>query len=159
VHVASVAIIFLLRCLLIALFLPFSALDKILNTRQAVAQAEEVVRPQMLATLFIVVGGAIEVVMSLAILTGFMDRLAALILGVYCLTTAALWKCFWKVRDFRLTGASKGREVFWDFLKNTALAGAFFLLAFGNDAAGVRRFFFDPLASTHPYETTLERGR
>lgn len=157
-HVASVIIVFLLRCLLIALFLPFSALDKVLNTRQAIGQAEQIVRPRAVAATFIAVGGMVEVVMSLAILTGFADRLGAFILGGYCLTTAVLWKRFWTTRDFHLAGASKGREVFWDFLKNVALAGAFFLLAFGNDAAGVRSFFLDPFASTHPYQTSIDRG-
>jgi len=32
-----------------------------------------------------------------------------------------------------------------------ALAGGFLLLAFGADAAGVRSFFAEPLASSHPY--------
>lgn len=158
-HVASALIIFLLRCLLIALFLPFSALDKVLNTHQAIAQAGKVVRPRNIATVLIVVGGIVEVVMSLAIVTGFTDRLAAFVLGGYCLTTAVWWKRFWTISDFRLTGSSKGRDVFWDFLKNIALAGAFFLLAFGDNAAGVRGFFLDPLGSTHPYQASIEQGR
>jgi putative oxidoreductase len=69
--------------------------------------------------------------MSLAILTGIADRLAAFILAGYCVVTAMLWKQFWKAPDFRLKGDSRGREVFWDFLKNLALAGGFLLLAFG----------------------------
>lgn len=158
-HIASIAIIFLSRCLLIALFLPFSALDKVLNTRQAIAQAEQIMTPRPIATVFIVIGGLVEISMSLAIVTGFADRLAAFVLGGYCLATAVLWKRFWATRDFRIQGASQGRDVFWDFLKNLALAGAFFLLAFGNSAAGVRAFFLDPLASTHPYQMATEQGR
>jgi putative oxidoreductase len=42
-----------------------------------------------------IVGGlGIEIVMSLAILTGMADRMAALILAVYCIVTAIVWKPF-----------------------------------------------------------------
>ncbi|MEP6938127.1 MAG: DoxX family membrane protein [Rudaea sp.] len=153
----SLGIAFLTRFLLIALFLPFSALDKLLNPRQAIAQAEQVVRPRALAAAFIVIGGIVEVIMSLAILTGFMDRLAAFVLGGYCLVTALLWKRFWGAGDFRLQGSSRGRDIFWDFLKNVALAGAFFMLAFGATASGPREFLAHPLASTHPYRA-IEQG-
>jgi putative oxidoreductase len=53
-----------------------------------------------------------------------------------------------------LSGASRGRELFWDFLKNCALAGGFLLLAFGGNRAGVERFWQHPLASSHPYAAT-----
>lgn len=147
----SVLVAFAVRALLISLFLPFSALDKILNHRQAVDQAAEALPDRALARIMIFVGFTIEVVMSLAILTGFADRLAAFILAGYCIVTAMLWKQFWKKPDFRLQGESRGRETFWDFLKNFALAGGFLLLAFGTDAAGVQRFIAQPLASSQPY--------
>ncbi len=153
----GLGIVFLTRCLLVALFLPFSALDKLLNTRQAVAQAAQVVRPHALAFAFIAAGGVIEITMSLAIVSGIMDRLAALVLAGYCLVTALLWKRFWATRDFRLKGASSGREVFWDFLKNIALAGAFLMLAFGYTSAGLSEFLAHPFASTHPYRI-VEQG-
>src|SRR5579863_5484392 len=123
------------------LFLPFSALDKILNFRAAVSQAAEATAAGRLAVLLIVFGCGIEVVMSLAILIGIADRLAALILAGYCLLTALLWKQFWKAPDFRLQGPSRGREIFWDFLKNLALAGGFLVLAVGTDADAVRHFW------------------
>lgn len=141
----------LVRCLLVALFLPFSALDKVLNFRAAVGQAAQVAFTRSLATLLILLGLGVEVGMSLAILIGIADRLAALILAGYCLVTAILWKQFWRTPDFRLRGESRGRDVFWDFLKNCALAGGFLLLAFGGDRAGVERFWEHPLASSHPY--------
>lgn len=143
------AITFLVRLLLVALFLPFSALDKVLNFDRAEAQAAQSL-PRWLAPILIGCGLGIEVVMSAAILTGTMDRLAALILAFYCIITALLWKQFWIVRGFRLKGAGD-RDLFWDFLKNFALAGGFLLLTFGTDAPGVRRFLADPLASSHPY--------
>lgn len=147
----SIVVVVAVRCLLIMLFLPFSVLDKILNFRAAVGQAAEAKASHTLATLLIVCGFGIEVVMSLAILTGIADRLAAFILAGYCIVTALLWKQFWRAPDFRLQGESRGRELFWDFLKNLALAGGFLVLAVGTDAAAVRRFWHDPLASTHPY--------
>jgi putative oxidoreductase len=144
-------VVFAVRCLLVALFLPFSALDKILNPRQAVEQAEKAVSNRWLATLLIVMGFGIEVIMSAAVLTGIADRLAAVVLAVYCLVTALLWKQFWADPNFRLRGSGTDRALFWDFLKNLALAGGFFLLAFGSTTAGVKRFVAHPLESSHPY--------
>ena len=149
----SILVVFAVRCLLVALFLPFSVLDKFLNFGGAVDQAKEAIPNRWIATILIIGGLGVEFVMSAAILAGIADRLAALVLAAYCLATALLWKQFWAEPDFRLKGISAGREVFWDFLKNLALAGGFLLLAFGSDTAGVRRFFIHPLASSHPYET------
>ena len=89
--------------------------------------------------------------MSIGILAGVADRFAALILAGYCLVTAILWKQFWKNADFRLRGPSKGRDLFWDFLKNLAVAGGFLMLTFGPSARGVEHFLQAPFASTHPY--------
>jgi putative oxidoreductase len=149
--VLSIVTIFAVRLLLVLLFFPFSALDKILNFRQAVGQAEQAVSARAMASLLVVGGLCIEIVMPLAILTGVADRLAALVLAAYCIVTALLWKQLWKRPDFRLRGQSSGREVFWDFLKNLALAGGFLLLAAGTDRAGLELFLAHPFASSHPY--------
>jgi putative oxidoreductase len=156
--VLSIIVVFLVRALLVMLFLPFSALDKVLNFKQARDQASRAVSARPLATILVFAGLAVEVVMSLAILTGVADRLAAFILAGYCLVTALLWKPFWKTPDFRLKGDSRGREMFWDFLKNLGLAGGFLLLAFGTNPAGVQRFVAHPLASSHPYAVADRRG-
>ncbi|HEY5346865.1 MAG TPA: DoxX family protein [Rhizomicrobium sp.] len=145
----TLAVTFLVRVLLVALFLPFSALDKVLNFDAAEAQAAQAL-PGWLAPLLIGCGLGIEIVMSLAILTGYFDRIAAFILAIYCIVTALLWKQFWRTPDFRLRG-SGDRALFWDFLKNVALAGGFLLLTFGTDASGVRRFIDHPLQSSNPY--------
>jgi putative oxidoreductase len=147
----SLAFAFAARLLLVGLFLPFSALDKILNFRQAVGQAAEAFPSRWLATGMICAGFGIEVVMSLLILAGIADRMAALIFAGYCIVTALLWKQFWKQPDFRLQGASRGRDTFWDFMKNLALAGGFLALAFGPGVTGVASFLAAPLASSHPY--------
>jgi len=149
--VLSILVVFFARALLVLLFLPFSALDKLLNFNQAVGQAAQVTSVRPVAVALICVGLFIEVTMSCAILSGIADRLAAAILAAYCLMTAALWKQFWKSGDFRLHGPSKGRETFWDFLKNLSVAGGFLMLTFGTTTAGVQTFLHDPFASTHPY--------
>ena len=145
----SLAIAFGTRLLLVLLFLPFSALDKIVNFRGAVGQAKQAVHATAPATLLILAGLFVEIVMSLGILTGIADRFAAFVLAGYCGVTALLWKPFWAPGDFWAGG--KGRELFWDFLKNFALAGGFLLITFGTGAGTVQGFFSDPLASSHPY--------
>jgi len=150
-------IIFVARCLLVMLFLPFSALDKVLNFGQAVGQAGQAAPSRSLATVLVLGGFCVEVLMSLAILTGIADRFAALVLALYCVVTALVWKQFWRTSDFRLRGESRGREAFWDFLKNLAVAGGFLMLTFGADAAGVGGFIENPLGSSHPYQLS-DRG-
>jgi putative oxidoreductase len=154
----SVVVAFAARALLVMLFLPFSALDKIFNFKQAVGQAAEAIRSRSMAKAAIVAGLGVEVLMSLSILTGMADRMAALVLAGYCIVTALLWKQFWKQPDFRLKGTSRGRDVFWDFLKNLALAGGFLALAFGANASGFQHFMAHPLASSHPYTQTAKGG-
>lgn len=153
----NVAIAFAIRLLLVALFLPFSALDKVLEFDGAVAQCRESIPSKAFATLAIVVGIGIEVVMSLAILTGVADRMAALILAGYCSVTALLWKPFWKPGDFWKKGDSRARALFWDFWKNLALAGGFLLITFGTGADSVDRFFAHPFSSTEPYTQSSPR--
>ncbi len=137
------------RALLVVLFLPFSALDKMLNFRGAVAQAKQVF-PGILAVLMILVGLAVEIVMPIAILTGTADRLAGLIMAGYCMVTALLFKQFWAQGDFWQGSDSKGRTLFWDFLKNFSLAGGFLLLVVGAHGS-VADFLGHPLGSSHPY--------
>jgi len=147
----SFLVIFLERLILIALFLPFSAIDKILNFEAALKQAAVVFLSRTLAIFLILSGLFIEISMSLAILTGLFDRIAALVLAFYCIVTALLWKQFWKRPDFRLKGVSESRDLFWDFLKNFALAGGFLVLAFGPNPNSVNDFVAHPLSSSHPY--------
>jgi putative oxidoreductase len=147
---------FAVRCLLVVLFLPFSALDKLLNFRGATRQAAEIA-PGGLAAVLIVIGLAVEVLMPLGIVTGTADRAAAFVMAGYCGVTAILWKQFWKPGDFWAGG--KGRELFWDFLKNFSLAGGFLVLALGTSAASAQGFFQHPFASSHPYAAATEDSR
>jgi putative oxidoreductase len=154
----SIFVVFAARALLVLLFLPFSALDKILNFKQAIGQAAEAIPNRSLAAMMILAGFGVEVLMSSAVVTGIADRMAALVLAFYCIVTALLWKQFWKVPDFRLKGASRGRDVFWDFLKNLALAGGFLALAFGPNLTSLKDFLAHPLVSSHPYRATAKAG-
>ena len=146
-----ILIVFLTRLSLVLLFFPFSALDKILNFREAVGQASQAAVAPWFAKILILAGLAIEVCMSIAILAGIADRLAAVVLAGYCVVTALLWKQFWRTPDFRLEGASQGRGLFWDFLKNLAVAGGFLVLAVGADGSGLSQLTSHPFSSTHPY--------
>ena len=137
------------RILLVLLFFPFSALDKILGFRGAVAQAREIA-PGRLAVVLILLGLSVEILMPLAVLTGTADRAAGSVLAGYCIVTALLWKQFWKPGDFWAGGDSKGRALFWDFLKNVSLAGGFLLLVVGVNG-NFGSFLAHPFASSQPY--------
>jgi putative oxidoreductase len=136
---------------LVLLFLPFSALDKVLDFAGAVAQAREVFRPRALGIAVILAGLAIEVLMSLGVVTGIADRAAALVMAGYCAFTAILFKRFWAQGDFWSDPGGKGRALFWDFLKNLSLGAGFLLITVGTDGAGLAPFLAHPLASSHPY--------
>lgn len=150
----EIGIAFGVRLMLVLLFLPFSALDKIINFKGAVGQAREIVSSTGLARALICVGLFVEIAMSACVLAGTADRAAAFVLAGYCVVTGLLWKQFWRPGDFWASGDSRARNLFWDFWKNVALAGGFLLVVFGTRADTVRTFLTDPLSSTHPYTLT-----
>jgi putative oxidoreductase len=152
----NVAIVLSIRILLCALFLPCSALDKLLNFDGAVAQARQGIANRAAAVALILVGLFVEVFMSLGVITGIADRACALVLALYCAATAIGWKQFWKPGDFWAASDGKARNLFWDFLKNFALAGGFLLITFGSQASSVQQFLSAPLASSHPYREHTE---
>lgn len=139
----------IVRYLLVMLFFPFSALDKIAGFKGAVGQAQQVVSSRGAASLLLLMGLGVELLMPILILTGIADRLAAFIMAGYCMVTALLWKPFWKPGDFWKGSDSKGRGLFWDFLKNFSLGGGFLLITFGSMT--LASFIADPFSSTHPY--------
>lgn len=143
-------VVLVVRYGLVILFFPASALDKIINFKGAVGQARQIF-PGMLGTIMILTGLFIEIVMPLGILTGIADRLAALVMAGYCAMTAILFKRFWQPGDFFHGGESKGRDLFWDFLKNFSLASGFLLITVGLQGHGLERFLAAPFGSSHPY--------
>jgi putative oxidoreductase len=152
----SFAITLAIRYLLVVLFLPFSALDKILNFKGAVAQAREAIPWDRAAKLAILAGLCVEIVMPLGILTGVADRLAAFIMAGYCAVTALLWKRFWQPGDFWKRGPSRARDLLWDFLKNLSLAGGFLLITFGTDVSQVGGVLSHPQLSSNPYSVQTD---
>ena len=151
----SIVLTLAIRIGLVLLFLPFSALDKLINFKGAVAQASEIAPGRTVAAGLIVVGLCVEVFMSLGVVTGIADRACAFVLAGYCAVTALLWKQFWKPGDFWSSSTGKGRSLFWDFLKNFALGAGFLLITFGTTVPSVRQFLAHPMASSHPYQATV----
>lgn len=141
-----------IRYLLVSLFFPFSALDKVLNFDGAVSQAKEMAPDDTSAKAMILAGLAVEVGAPIAILTGRFDRLAALVMAGYCGATAVLFKRFWEPGDFWHRGPSRGRDLFWDFMKNFSLAGGYLLITFGTRGGAARGFLANPFSSTRPYD-------
>lgn len=146
-------VVLIVRCGLVLLFLPFSALDKVLGFEHAVAKAQQVFKPRVLAIFVLLCGLTIEIFMSLGIVTGVADRACALAIAGYCAATAVLYKQFWAQGDFWANPDGKGRVLFWDFLKNLSLGAGFLLIVVGTDGSGLRPFLDHPLASSHPYPT------
>ena len=142
---------------LVILFFPFSALDKIISFGHAVKQAEEVF-PRTLAILLILVGLSIEIFASLGVISGVADRLAAVVLALYCVATAVLFKRWWKPGDFWSDPGGKARTLFWDFLKNFSLAAGFLLIVVGPRGDGLLAFLSDPFGSSHPYASAGHHG-
>lgn len=153
----AAAAAFVVRCGLVLLFLPFSALDKVLNFQGAVRQASETFSWRPLAILAILCGLGIEVFMSVGIVTGIADRACAFVMAGYCAATAILWKRFWAQGDFWSDPGGRGRTLFWDFLKNLSLGAGFLLLTVGTDGSGLAVFLAHPLASSHPYSVSVEK--
>ena len=136
---------------LVLLFLPFSALDKILGFDHAVEQAQSIFKPRPIAVAMILIALVVEVGCTLGVVTGVADRACALVIAGYCAATAALYKQFWAQGDFWSDPDGKGRTLLWDFLKNLSLGAGFLLILIGTDGTGLAPFLHAPFASSHPY--------
>ena len=136
---------------LVLLFLPFSALDKVLGFNHAVRQAQQMFSSRPTAVAMILVGLGVEIFCSLGIVTGIADRASAFVIAGYCAATAVLFKRFWAQGDFWSDPDGKGRSLFWDFLKNLSLGAGFLLIVVGADGSGLAPFLAHPFAATHPY--------
>ena len=142
---------FVVRCGLVLLFLPFSALDKAFGFQHAVTQAQQTFKPRALAAAVILIGLGIEIFMSLGVISGVADRACAFVIAGYCAATAVLFKQFWVPGDFWSDADGKARGLFWDFLKNLSLGAGFLLIVVGTDGRGLAAFLDHPFASSQPY--------
>ena len=151
-NIAPVAA-FVARSGVVLLFFPFSALNKVFDFKDGVKQAEQDFHDPIIARIVLVIGLTIEVICSLGIITGVADRISAVILTVFCLATALLYKQFWAQGDFWSNPTGKGRNMMWEFLKNVSLGAGILLIAVGTDGSGVKPFLDHPLQSSHPYSS------
>jgi len=142
---------FVVRFGLVLLFLPFSALDKVLGFNRAVRQAQQMFSSRPTAVAMILIGLGVEIFCSLGIVTGIADRASAFLIAGYCVATAVLFKRFWAQGDFWADPDGKGRNLFWDFLKNLSLGAGFLLIVVGVDGSELAPFLAHPFASGHPY--------
>jgi putative oxidoreductase len=127
------ALLVLARVLLVCMF-PFSAIDKVLHWRSALAQADSSWLPG--GPVLLVLAMIVEIATPVCIVAGWHARIAALLLAAFCAATAVLYHPFWKQGDFWAQGDSVDRNHFWDFTKNLGLAGGLLLVALGAGFAG-----------------------
>lgn len=113
----------------LVLMFPFSALDKVLHWKDALAQANTSILPG--GPVLLVGAMVLEVLMPICIVAQWHAQLAALVLAAFCVVTALLYHPFWKHGDFWAQGDSVDRQHFWDFTKNFGLAGGLLLVALG----------------------------
>lgn len=139
-----------IRVCLVVLF-PFSALDKIVFWKDAIAQADSSFLPRASAPLLLVAAIIVEAVAPFCIVFGWHDRIAALALALFCIVTAILYHPFWKFTDFWKSGNSVARGHFWDFLKNFGLVGGLLLVVFATRLAPAGVIARQPLSSTAVY--------
>jgi putative oxidoreductase len=133
----------LLRVCLVILF-PFSALDKIRNWSSAMRQAAHLPTPQLMLLLSI----CVELAAPVCIVTGWHDRLAALVLAGFCVLTAVLFHRFWRDPKFWKFQEGEGLQHFWDFLKNFGLVGGLGLIVLGPRTLSLTEALAHPLSST-----------
>lgn len=114
---------FIARFCLVVLF-PFSALDKIFDYGNAVAQANTSGLP-VPGWLLLLAGGLLEVFGSLGILFNVYARQFALLFVFYCVVTGALFHNFW-IYPF---ASPDWLNNFWPFLKNLGLVAGFIYVA------------------------------
>jgi len=129
-HLQALPVGLLARIFLVGMF-PFSALDKVVNRAEALAQARSSIVPNALAPLLLAMGAVLEVVAPVCIVVGWMAEPAALALALFCVLTALLFHPFWLRGDLLRKGPSTDRAHFWDFTKNFGLAGGLLLVAAG----------------------------
>jgi putative oxidoreductase len=122
----TAAIWLIARICLVAMF-PFSAADKIWHWKNALAQTESAGLPG--GRVMLVLAILVEGLTPFCIVFGLFDRAAAFVLAGFCVVTAVLYHPFWASTDFfSPDDNSKGREHFWQFLKNFGIVGGLLLV-------------------------------
>lgn len=121
-------ILLIARICLVGMF-PFSAVDKIIHWKNALAQTRSSGLPG--GPVMLVAAILVEAVTPVCVVFDVYARVAALLLAGFCVVTAFLYHPFWKGPDFwSPRDASVARGHFWEFLKNFGLVGGLLLLVF-----------------------------
>jgi len=114
----------------IVLIFPFSCLDKIINWRSALKQANSSFLPG--GPVLLVLAMIVEVVTPVCIVFDWYAGWAAIVLAGYCAITAVLYHNFWSYPRFWVAG-SEGAPHVWDFFKNFAIVGGCIFIILGSD--------------------------
>jgi putative oxidoreductase len=145
--ISTTAIGLIARICLVAMF-PFSAADKFIHWKNALAQTQSSGLPGGAAMLVAAI--IVEAVTPFCIVFGVFDRAAALLLAGFCAVTAFLYHPFWKGPDFwSPRDDSVAREHFWQFLKNFGLIGGLLLVVFAGTLVAPDRSLVRQILSLH----------
>jgi putative oxidoreductase len=136
------------RVCIVAMF-PFSAIDKIWHWKNSLAQTRSGGMPG--APVLLVLAILVEGLTPICIVTGWLDRPAAVLLAGFCVVTAFLYHPFWTYHDF-FSASDDGvaREHFWQFLKNFGLVGGLLLVVFAGTLERPSEVMHAVAWSSHP---------
>ncbi|WP_375394196.1 DoxX family protein [uncultured Sphingomonas sp.] len=142
------------RVCLVAMF-PFSAIDKVWHWKNSLAQTNAGRSPGSGglpgAPLLLVLAILVEGLTPICIVTGWLDRPAAVLLAGFCVVTAFLYHPFWAYPDFFSAGDdSVAREHFWQFVKNFGLVGGLLLVVFAGTPESPFAVLRPATWSSHP---------
>ena len=140
------------RLCLVVMF-PFSALDKLWHWKNSLAQTRSggLAGNPAVARTMLVLAILVEGLTPICIVTGWLDRPAAVLLAGFCFVTAFLYHPFWRYGDFfSPRDDSAGREHFWQFVKNFGLVGGLLLVVFAGTLRGPAEVVRPAEWSSHP---------
>lgn len=114
------------RLLMIALF-PLSAFDTVAHWGVVTTEAKG--RYGWLGISLVAASVIVQLVGFICILITWHERLAAVVLAVFCLLTAFLFHQFWAEDGYWTPTGGRARVEFWEFLKDVSVAGGLLLYA------------------------------
>lgn len=116
--------------ILIVLIFPFSGIDKIINWKAALKQANSSFMPG--GAILLRLAQIVEFVTPVCIVFNWYAGLAAIVLAGYCAITGILYHNFWSYPRF-WSADSEGYPHIWDFFKNFAIVGGCICIILGSE--------------------------
>jgi putative oxidoreductase len=116
--------------ILIVLIFPFSGLDKLINRKAALKQANSSFLPG--GAVLLGLAQIVEFVTPICIVLNWYAGWAAIVLAGYCAITAILYHNFWVYPRF-WSSDSEGYPHVWDFFKNFAIVGGCIFIILGSE--------------------------